>query len=253
MSDIEIINSDLRQELVDQLLSYGELYSCNIDKQQAELMVQHLDLVLLKNQVMNLTRITDPREALVLHILDSILYVKGIDEQDMQSDSHRRFLDIGTGSGYPGIPFGILTGYEGLLIDSVGKKIAAVDEFIKELQLSNMIQSKQVRAEVLAQEEPQSFDYVLARAVSSISTLIEYASPLLHIQGRLILSKSNPDAEEISHSKHACSVCGMSLVSRETFELPHDSGHREILVYEKTKKPKIKLPRNVGMAQHHPL
>ncbi|RRF89510.1 MAG: 16S rRNA (guanine(527)-N(7))-methyltransferase RsmG, partial [Coriobacteriaceae bacterium] len=48
-------------------------------------------------------------------------------------------------------------------------------------------------------------------------------------------------------------LCGMDAVSRETIELPHDMGHRELLVYTRERNPQIKLPRRPGMAQHHPL
>ena len=45
----------------------------------------------------------------------------------------------------------------------------------------------------------------------------------------------------------------MSIVSRETYELPKSFGHREIIYIEKTGEPKIKLPRRNGMATKRPL
>ena len=45
----------------------------------------------------------------------------------------------------------------------------------------------------------------------------------------------------------------MRDVSRETFELPRELGHREILVYKKVSEPSIRLPRKVGEAKRSPL
>ncbi len=46
---------------------------------------------------------------------------------------------------------------------------------------------------------------------------------------------------------------GYENVSRETFELPHGLGHREVLIYKKVRNSKIKLPRKNGLAKQHPL
>ena len=71
--------------------------------------------------------------------------------------------------------------------------------------------------------------------------------------GCLILEKANIESEELQNLNYASQVCGLTRVSRETCELPNDMGHREVLIYRKTSKPRIKLPRNNGMAKNHPL
>lgn len=236
-------------ELVDQLLD--ELYCLGLEcsESKASLMVKHLELVEKKNQVVNLTRIVALRDAVTLHIVDSLVPLL---TKDFRPSEGLRFADIGTGAGFPGIPLAIMTDMQGVFIDSVGKKVAAVNEFIGELRL-NDCQALNIRAEVLGQEQPDSFDYVCARAVAQSNVVMEYATPLLKFGGQIVLEKANPSAEELDNANYASQILGLERVSRETFELPHDFGHREILIYEKTHESRIQLPRRNGLAKSQPL
>ena len=59
---------------------------------------KHLELIVEANQHFNLTRILNPREAAIKHVLDSVMpwrYFEGT----------RTVLDAGTGAGFPGIPW----------------------------------------------------------------------------------------------------------------------------------------------------
>lgn len=55
-------------------------------------------LLLEKNQVMNLTAITDPVKVAQLHMLDCAALLTCADFQN------RALLDVGTGAGFPGRP-----------------------------------------------------------------------------------------------------------------------------------------------------
>lgn len=247
------MDSVVYASLVDQVVDELALYGIECGSSQAQLMVDHLGLVIEKNKVVNLTRITEPSDAVSRHIVDSLLPLScQLVSEALNASKSLRFLDMGTGAGFPGIPVAILTGMDALLVDSVGKKVAAVNEFINELDLQN-VSAKHCRVEELAVELPESFDLVFARAVAQSNVLIEYAAPLLKLNGLLVLEKAHVSVEELSAASKAGAVCAMRRVSRETFELPHELGHREILVFKKTGKSKIKLPRAVGMAKKKPL
>lgn len=242
------MNTDISQALEMQLLSEFSSYGICCSSRQASLLIHHLHLVIEKNKVMNLTRITEPEDAITLHVVDSLLPLAC---HTSLLGSESRYVDIGTGAGFPGIPLGIMTGAQGTLIDSVGKKVSAVNEFIGHLGLSN-IRARHIRAEDLAREN-ELFDAVFARAVAQSNVLVEYAAPLLSNGGHCVLEKANISTDELDAAKRAARICGLSLVSRETFELPRSHGHREIIVFEKRSKPQIKLPRRTGEAKQSPL
>lgn len=236
-------------ELMKQLVEELSIFKIECSEDQADLLIRDLELVIEKNKVLNLTRIVALRDAVTLHLVDSLVPL-GV--KDFEPLEGLRFLDIGTGAGFPGIPLAIMTNMSGLFIDSVGKKINAVNEFIDQLGLSNC-SAQAVRAEDLAIKKPSSFDFVTARAVAQSNVIIEYATPLLKFGGRLVLEKANLTDEELQNANYASQVCGLSRVSRETLELPRDLGHREVLIYEKERDSRIKLPRANGTAKNHPL
>ena len=240
---------ELKKNLEEKLIKLAQDYEIDLTAEMARQIVSHLDLVIEKNKVINLTRITEPSEALVLHCLDSLLPLSFISSQIGSQDV---VLDIGTGAGFPGIPLAIATGARCVLIDSVGKKVNAVNDFATILGLEN-IKALHVRAEELAKQMTGQFTYVFARAVAQSNVLVEYATPLLAKNGVLVLEKANPSDEEVQVANKAAQICGMTLVSRETCELPDSLGHREILLYQKTGKSRIALPRANGMAKNKPL
>lgn len=237
------------EELTAQLMRELSTYGIDCAETQARLMIGHLQLVIEKNKIVNLTRILDPVDGVTLHIVDSLLPLAC---DAVRSCDLKSFVDIGTGAGFPGVPFGILTSAKGTLVDSVNKKVSAVNEFIASLELPNL-SALHARVEELPSQGFVKEDIVIARAVAQSRVLIEYATPLLRKNGILILEKALLSDEELEDARLTADICGLSLVSRETFELPRELGHREILVYEKSRPSRVKLPRRVGLAKSEPL
>ena len=212
-----------------------------------ELVRKHLALVIEANKITNITRIASEKEGMILHVEDSL---SGLEEINQCVEG--LYGDMGSGAGFPGIPLAIYTGRRTVLIDSVGKKTKILDSFIKELELSD-VETYNGRLEELALEKPGQFSVLTARAVSKLGSLMELSSPLLKTGGRLICYKSHIEDDELNHAKKLKDKLGMRLISDRDFYLSDGQTYRRIVVFEKFKKPAIKLPRNVGMAQKKPL
>lgn len=212
-----------------------------------EKLLLHLDLVIEKNKTLNLTRIESFDEALVLHIEDSLSVYREF------SQIPGEYLDIGTGAGFPGIPLGITTGKRGVLLDSVKKKAKAVEGFVEQLGLQSQLRTCGFRSEELAQEKPESFDIVIARAVSSLPAVEELATPLLKKGGKLIAMRAIDDSEVLDKAEEAADMLGLRLINRRVFEIGDGKCSRSVCVFEKIYKPKLKLPRHPGYASKRPL
>lgn len=217
-------------------------------EQKEALAEKYLDLILEANKVTNLTRIIDREQAMVLHLEDSLV---GLDEINESPDG--LYGDLGTGGGFPGVPVAIYTGRDTVLVDSVKKKMAILDNAVNELELPNNVITYAGRIEDLAKEKPGQFSVLSARALSQLPSLLELASPLLKKNGRLVCYKANISDEERNHALSIAEIVGMRFVSSRQVYLSDNETFREIIVFEKFKKPQIKLPRRIGLAQHDPI
>lgn len=210
-----------------------------------ELLKRHLELVIEANKTTNITRISTWEEGMLLHVEDSLIGLRELEEAPAGW-----LADIGSGAGYPGIPLAVESGRKTLLADSVGKKTAILESMVQELGLDN-VEVYTGRIEDLAREKPSAFAAVTARALAQLSVLMELASPMLHKGGRLICYKANVSDEELQHALSLQEQLGMKLVSDRTVMLGENC--RRIICFEKTGRPKVKLPRKTGMAQKRPL
>lgn len=234
------------------LENLSEQYSLGFSQHQLLLVMHHLYLMYQKNAFINLTSIRTMPDGLILHSLDSLLFAKVIDEY-IALDSYALALDMGTGGGFPGIPLAAVSNFNVELLDSVGKKVNACNEFVEEMGLKDRVHASHARLEEFVKETGRAFDIVTARALAKLDVLIEYAEPYVKRGGYLFFGKANPDAQEIRDAKIVAKICGFEIVSREIFELPDNFGHREIVVLQKISKSKVRLPRKNGEAKNNPL
>ena len=118
------------------------------------------------NSKINVISRKDIENIYIRHILHSLSIAKFI---KFKRDA--TILDLGTGGGFPGIPLAIIFPDSNfILVDSIRKKIAVVDEVVKELGLKN-INSQWSRAEDL----DHSYDFLVTRAVAKMPTLINWS------------------------------------------------------------------------------
>ena len=218
-----------------------------LTREQHELLLKHLSLVIEENKVTNLTRIDSLESGRLLHIEDSLAAVP-----ECLDAPQGPVADLGTGGGFPGIPLAVATGRSVDLVDSVGKKTKALDRIIEKLGLSATVRTYNGRIEELALDRPEHYALVTARALTALPSLIELASPLLMPGGRLVALKSADIGDERSWARAIEEKVGMREVSLRTFTLSDGVTERSIIVYEKAGTPSVKLPRRPGMAQKRP-
>lgn len=216
--------------------------------QNEALIDNYLLKILEANETTNLTRISSLEEARKLHIEDSLAGL-----QELQQAPKGLYGDLGTGGGFPGVPLAIESGRKTMLVDSVRKKMAIVESILSDMGLNDSISTYSGRIEDLANEHPQSFTALTARALSKLSVLMELASPLLSKNGLLICYKANVQDEEWDHALSLQDKLGLSLFSDRTLTLSDGETLRRIICFKKIGKPKMKLPRRVGLAQKKPL
>jgi 16S rRNA (guanine527-N7)-methyltransferase len=182
-----------------------------IDKRKIKDFAIHALELMKWNQKTNLTAITDPFEVAVKHFLDSVVPVKAI-------PSNASLLDIGSGGGFPGIPLKIsLPSLSVTLIDASRKKVSFLKHIIRMLELKN-IDALHIRAEAFANKPgvEKRFDVIISRALSSMTTFVLTAFPLLKKEGAIIAMKGNVSDDDIQALRS-------SINKRNTIQMEEDT------------------------------
>jgi 16S rRNA (guanine527-N7)-methyltransferase len=113
------------------------------------------------------------------------------------------------------------------LLDSVGKKVKAMNHFVENLGLDH-IRAIQYRAENLAKsaDHKGQYDIVVSRATAYITDILFYSAPFLTKNGRIILYKM-PGEDEKRDIGQACKKYRLKL----TGELEYELGGKPRIIY----------------------
>lgn len=209
-------------------------------------------LLVTANATTNLTRIVDTRDAILKHYLDSLFFLTVV-PQDWH-EKPIRFIDVGAGAGIPGIPLLIMRPqWHGVMLDSVGKKVAFIQSACEALGLSG--QGLHGRAEDYGQNPQyrETFDLSVARAVAAMPELVELTVPFLKVGGKLVLSKGAKGPEELASAAVAIKTLASELEREEQARLPEEAGERHLYVINKRVKTPKTYPRKPGIPHRRPL
>lgn len=221
-------------------------YNIELTQQQTQDFVTYYNLLIEWNQKFNLTAITEPQEIVEKHFIDSLACLNEL-------NSSQKIIDIGAGAGFPSIPLNIMNrDLNIILVDSVNKKISFLQEVIKQLKLSNTV-AIHSRIEDLANNETyrEQFDVCLSRAVARLNTLVEYALPLIKINGMMLAYKSKLVDEEVDEAKNAIKILGGELKQVQKFDLSNQK--RAIVQIVKKQTTSKNYPRKNNKARLQPL
>lgn len=180
----------------------------------------HLDMIVEINKVMNLTRITDPREAAIKHVLDSVLPWR------LFADA-LHVVDAGTGPGFPGLPLSlVLPDVKFSLLEATQKKARFVQSVVDELRLPN-VQVVPQRAEEWIHRNHA--DIVTGRAVAPLHKAFLIFAPALKNDARVLLYKGPDVATEITEAAPEMRKRRIDFRILDRYELPDSLGERTIV------------------------
>jgi len=229
-----------------ELLLQG-LNELGLDTSRVETLERFSSLLLEKNEVMNLTAITEPDAVAQLHLLDSaaILQFVGL--------KGKKVVDVGTGAGFPGMPLRILEDdFDLTLLDSLGKRVHWLSEVCDTLHLTR-VSCVHARAEEFAAQQRETFDVATSRAVAQLSVLSELCLPLVKVGGQFAAMKSVDTEDEITAAKSAIKTLGGRIVKVEDYKIPTCEVVHRLVLIEKVSPPPRAYPRAFAKIKKAPL
>ena len=231
----------MRETLCQGLPAMGISEAC------MEPLLSFADLLLKKNEVMNLTAITDPKDVAALHLLDSLTLLAAADF------ANKRLIDVGTGAGFPGLPIAIACpDCQVTLLDSLGKRVDFLQEVCAALSLSN-VTCVHARAEEYVQSCREQYDIAASRAVAELRTLSELCLPYVKPGGLFLAMKSVDTEEELTAAQPAIRLLGAQTERIIDCPLPStEITHRLIVLRKRTPTPQ-KYPRRFAVIKKQPL
>ena len=240
---------------------YSEMKKQNVPKEISALitekemiMFQELQIKIEElNNKTNLTRLIYGDDYWISQVFDSIWPFKTLTNINF---NNKKFLDIGSGCGFPGLAYAIThPNSEIYLIDSSKKKTEALKILIKEINFENKIHIINDRIENLAHQSSMrnSFNIATTRAVSNPSTVSEYILPMLKKEGLGMLYCGKWTDEESKNLDKTLKILGGNFKEKKEILLPRSKGTRNIiLIQPKNFCPEI-YPRKVGKPEKNPL
>ena len=198
-------------------------------EQKTVTLLAYLDLVLVRNEHINLTAVRDRNEAMVKHVLDSLAIADLPEYRDAET-----IIDVGTGAGFPGALLAIVDPEkEFTLLDSTLKRLKVIDEFAQTLNISNL-RTVHARAEEISRkpEYSQAFDICVSRAVANLEKLSGWCLPFVRKGGYFIAYKGENYEEELAQASKVLKKNKAALSYVESYkDVPEEiSGHVLLII-----------------------
>ncbi len=205
---------ELREFTINSIRDLG----LTIGESHAEQFMIYLAHLITWNKTINLTAITNRKEIIIKHFVDSLAALVATN-----FPKNCAVLDVGSGGGFPGIPLKILRpDLRLVLVDPVQKKCSFLNSMIGLLTLHDVSTFNGTLEQYAKRPLDHIVDMVVVRALK-FQDIREHIPTLLNSNGKVVLYRAEPithqELEEMFH-----------LVSETALDLPQKSGKRVISV-----------------------
>lgn len=221
----------------------------NFNEAQAAQLESYYKILIERNKVMNLTRITEPGEVAAKHFLDSLTPL-------LTGHITGSVIDIGTGAGFPGLVLKCaLPDIRITLLDSLNKRISFLKDAAEAMGITEGIDFIHARAEDAAHlpRHREKYDTVVSRAVANLRTLSEWCLPYVKPGGYFLALKGPLAESELDDARVTIKILGGTVEDIFDAAIPGTNLRHRIIVIKKTRHTPTGFPRKGGKATAVPI
>ena len=187
------------QQQIEEISGSWEL---PLTKKNQQDLLHFLDILVTYNRKHNLTRI-NPDDYIKKHVFDSLGLLDFV--------SNERFLDVGSGAGFPGIPLAIIgKGTDAVLLDSSVKRCCFLRQVISELNLKNC---QVVESQIEKYFPEHLFKVVVTRAFASLEKTVRLTKHVIEDGGNLWCMKAQLKQDEVANLN-----CEYDIISQRSYD-----------------------------------
>lgn len=211
----------------------------DITSEAADALIKYYNIMIERNNSVNLTRITEPDEVVTKHFLDSLTPF-------LTERVGKNVIDVGTGAGFPGLVLKCARPQINLtLLDSLNKRITFLRDAANEMGIKDGIEFMHSRAEDagLDKNHREKYDTAVSRAVANMRTLSEWCLPLVRKGGYFLALKGPLAEEELTEAMPAIEVLGGEVEGIFTAEIPFTELSHKIIIVKKVRPTPTMFPR----------
>jgi len=223
-----------------------------LSKEQIERFQRFYELLSDWAQRVSLTAIKDEEGVQRRHFLESAALITVLEGSGL-SLRDRSLIDIGSGSGIPGVPLKILEPTLSLtLVEAKQRKAEFLSALLPELGLEDVTvitrRSEEVAHDPRLREE---FDFAAAKALAPLRTLVELTLPFLRMGGVVIAPKGKEAENEVQEARFALETLKGSI--RLVEPLPLAQPAQTVVLIDKDLPTPQRFPRRPGVPAKRPL
>lgn len=230
--------------MINEIIEMFKSAGIEVDSAQAKKFSTLFEFMVEYNRNVNLTAITEFREVVMKHFIDSVIPFMNLNLKKNSS-----FIDVGTGAGFPSLPLLIMRpDLRGTLCDSLRKRCDYLEAVCGKIGVKAEI--IHARGEELARNRREKYDFATARAVAAMPVLTELCLPFVSVDGYFIALKSVN--EDLKSAESAVKILGGKIEKIVDYKLPNGDDRR-MAVIKKISQTPTKYPRSYANITKKPL
>ncbi len=223
-----------------------------LSQQQLERFERYYQILTDWAQRISLTTVRDLEGIQRRHFLESAALIPVL-EQEGFPIRDRSLIDVGSGTGVPGIPLKIIEpSIQLTLVEAKHRKAEFLSALLPELGMGDVtVVSKRAEAVARDPQHRERYDMAVAKALAPLRTLVELTLPFVRMGGLVIAPKGRDGETEAKEASVALEMLKGSL--RAVEPLPGVEPPQTVILVDKDLPTPDRFPRRPGMPAKRPL